>query len=371
MKRVHHLARPARLRRSAVALTALVALLASGLLVPIGTAQAATAVPLGTTRDFAILAGSAITNTGASTVVGDVGLHPESAVSGFASVTHDGSLHVADGVALQAKNDLDVAYTDAALQPGATEVPTELGGTTLTPGIYDSAAGTFGLTGALTLDGEGDPNAVFIFQMDSTLTTASGSSVNLINGADLCNVYWQVGSSATLGTNSTFRGTILAEASITVTTGASIEGRLLARSGQVTLDTNTITSAACATPAAEDETEDETEVDDTPTDPTPEDDTPSTDDTPVDDTPTDGTPGDDDAPAEDDTAASGDTPSAGDTPADGATTGQVREVPGGGVAAGGGGVDAATSGGSAWLVAAFLLLAGGTAGILARRRVRA
>jgi hypothetical protein len=126
-------------------------------------------------------------------------------VTGFDDVTHEGSLHVTDDVALQAKTDLDTAYTNAAGQTPVTEIPTELGGTTLKAGIYDSAAGTFGVTGTLTLDGEGDPDAVFIFQMGSTLTTASASNVALINGADLCNVYWQVGSSATLGSNSDLR----------------------------------------------------------------------------------------------------------------------------------------------------------------------
>jgi hypothetical protein len=127
-------------------------------------------------------------------------------------------------------------------------VATELGGQTLNAGVYNSADGTFQITGTLTLDAEGNPNAVFIFQAASTLITASGSSVNLINGANACNVFWQVGSSATLGTNSTFRGTILALATITVTTGVTIDGRALARNGAVTLDTDVITRATCTTP---------------------------------------------------------------------------------------------------------------------------
>ncbi len=192
---------------------------------------------------------------GSSTVSGDVGLHPGTAITGFGpgadEVTLNGSLHVTHGVALQAKTDLVAAYTNAAGQTPVSRIPTELGGTTLTAGAYDSAAGTFGVTGTLTLDGNNDPDSVFIFKMGSTLTTASASDVNLINGADLCNVYWQVGSSATLGSNSDFVGTIMADQSITLTTGASVQGRELARAAAVTLDTNTITNAACATPAAE------------------------------------------------------------------------------------------------------------------------
>jgi hypothetical protein len=127
-------------------------------------------------------------------------------------------------------------------------VPAELGGTTKTAGVYDSADGTFGITGTLTLDAQGDPNAVFIFKTASTLITAGASSVVLVNDAQACNVFWQVGSSATLGTNSTFNGNILALTSITLTTGANVNGRVLARNGAVTLDTNTITKATCAAP---------------------------------------------------------------------------------------------------------------------------
>jgi hypothetical protein len=156
-----------------------------------------------------------------------------------------GALHVADAVAQQAKVDLVTAYDQAAGSGPATTVATELGGQTLTAGAYNSASGTFEITGTLTLDAQGDPNAVFVFQMASTLVTASASVVNVINGANACNVFWQVGSSATLGTGTVFRGNILALTSIALTTGASIEGRALARNGQVTMDTNTITQAAC------------------------------------------------------------------------------------------------------------------------------
>jgi hypothetical protein len=258
MKPPRHLPFVTRARRGIVSLTALVAVFS--LLLPLSAAGAATMVPLGTANSFAILAGSTITNTGSSTVTGDIGLHPGTEYTGSAGVTHNGAVHLTDGVALQAKNDLTTAYTNAAGQPVSSTIPTELGGSILPPGVYDSEAGTFGITGTVTLDAQGDPNAVFIFKMASTLTTASGSNVALINGANLCNVFWQVGSSATLGTNSTFRGTIMALDSITLTTGATVEGRVLARNAAVTLDTNTITNAACVTPTADDTTTTTTQV---------------------------------------------------------------------------------------------------------------
>lgn len=226
-----------------------------------GTVSGAQEAPigLGTAEDFAVLAGTTITNTGPTTITGDVGLHPGSAVTGFDDVTLNGDLHVADGVALQAKNDLTTAYNDAAGRTPVTTIPTELGGQVLGPGVYDSSAGTFGITGTVALDAGGDPDALFVFQMGSTLTTASASTVSLVNGAQACNVYWQVGSSATLGTNSNFAGNVLALSSITVTTGVTVEGRALARNGAVTLDTDTITRPVCAA-AVQEPTEEPTEV---------------------------------------------------------------------------------------------------------------
>ena len=214
------------------------------------TIGAPASVGLGTATSFAVLAGQTITNAGPTKITGDIGLHPGSAVTGFSSVTYVGALHLADGVALQAKNALVTAYNDAAGRTPATTVAAELGGQALTAGVYDSAAGTFGVTGTLTLDAEGDSQAVFIFQMASTLITAPGSSVALINGASACNVYWQVGSSATLDTTTSFKGTIMALTSIALKTGATLQGRALARNGEVTLDTNVITSAACSPPTA-------------------------------------------------------------------------------------------------------------------------
>jgi len=209
------------------------------------SAQSAQApVGLGTADDFAVLAGSTVTNTGPSVISGDVGVSPGSAIVGFPpGIVVNGVFHAADAVAAQAQADLTTAYNDAAGRSPVTAVGPELGGLTLAPGVY--GGGTLQVTGTLTLDAQGDPDAVFIFQAASTLITASASDISLINGADVCNVFWQVGSSATLGTGSDFVGSILALTSITAQTGADVEGRLLARNGAVTLDTNTITAPEC------------------------------------------------------------------------------------------------------------------------------
>jgi hypothetical protein len=155
-------------------------------------------------------------------------------------VVINGTIHSADAAAAAAQAALTAAYNDAAGRTPFTPIPADIGGLTLGPGVYRAPV-SLGITGTVTLDGGGDPNAVFIFQIPSTLTTASASVVRLINGAQACNVFWQVGSSATLGTGSTFAGNILALTSITVTTGTTIAGRALARGGAVTLDTNAIT----------------------------------------------------------------------------------------------------------------------------------
>lgn len=212
---------------------------------PIG-ALAAAQPRLGTATSFAVLAGSAITNTGPTTINGDVGISPNgsSSVTGFPPGIINGGTHYADAVGLQAKNDLTTAYTDAANQTPFVDITGQnLGGKNLTPGTYHFSSSAQ-LTGPLTLSGFG----IYIFQIGSTLTTASGSSVLLTNGAQACGVYWQVTSSATFGTATSFQGTVMALASITMTTGATLIGRALARTSAVTLDTNTITrpAAACA-----------------------------------------------------------------------------------------------------------------------------
>ncbi|HEY3334957.1 MAG TPA: ice-binding family protein [Candidatus Limnocylindrales bacterium] len=207
-----------------------------------GTVLAAASVNLGTAESFAVLAGTTITNTGSTTITGDVGLHPGDAVTGFADVTLHGTQHIGDAVASGAKDALVGAYNDAAGATPVNQVPTELGGTTLKPGVYASA--TLGLTGTLTLDGQG----VYIFQAGSTLITAPGSKVELTNGASACDVYWQVGSSATLDTTTSFKGTIMALTSIALNNGVTLQGRALARNGAVTMINDTIDSSSCAAP---------------------------------------------------------------------------------------------------------------------------
>jgi uncharacterized repeat protein (TIGR01451 family) len=203
-------------------------------------------VNLLTTDNFAVLAGSAITGSG--TITGDLGLSPWSAVTGFPPGIIIGTQHIADATAVLAQTHLTSAYNISSSQTPVSTVATELGGTTKIAGIYDSSAGTFWITGTLTLDALGDPSAVFIFRTASTLITAWASNIALINGAQACNVFWIVGSSATLGTNSIFKGNILAVTSITATTGVTIEWRLLARNGAVTIDNNSITRAVCLIP---------------------------------------------------------------------------------------------------------------------------
>ena len=212
-------------------------------------AGAATApVGLGTAGSFAVLAGTAVTNTGPSSISGNLGVSPGTAVTGFPpGIVSNGTIHSADGVAAAAQSDLTTAYNDAAGRSPTASVPGFIGGgQTLAPGVY-KASSSLDVGGLLTLDAGGDPNAVFIFQAPSTLVTDSASSIILTGDAQACNVFWQVGSSATLGTSSAFSGSILALTSITVTTGDTIAGRALARNGAVTLDDDTITVPACAT----------------------------------------------------------------------------------------------------------------------------
>lgn len=200
-------------------------------------------VSLGTAQNFGALGGSTVTNTGATTVNGNVGVSPGSAVTGFPpGVVVGGSIHSNDAVAVQAQSDLTTAYNNIAGTPCNVDLTGQnLGGLVLTPGVYCFSTSAQ-LTGSLALDALGNPNALFLFKIGSTLTTASGSTVTVINnGGSSCNkAYWQVGSSATLGTGTSFAGDILALTSITLTTGASTSGRTLARNGAVTLDTNNV-----------------------------------------------------------------------------------------------------------------------------------
>ncbi|MHB8275327.1 MAG: ice-binding family protein [Dermatophilaceae bacterium] len=237
-------------RRMRVGVASVAAL---GLLVALpGSAQAAAIpVPLGTADSFVVLAGAGVTNTGPTTLNGDLGTFPTTSITGAGSLTVTGTNHAGDAVTQGAKTALVTAYTTAAGEGPTSPISGDLTGKTLTPGVYNSAS-SIGLTGLLTLDAAGDNDAVFVFQAGSTLTTGSGSSVILRNGARSCNVFWQIGSSATLGTNSKLVGTVLAYQSITVTTGATVVGRVLARNGAVTLDTNTIIrpTPCTATPTA-------------------------------------------------------------------------------------------------------------------------
>src|SRR5579859_272868 len=203
----------------------------------------ASAQSLGTASSFAVFGGSTVTNTGATTVTGDLGVFPGSAITGFPPGIVTGTTHLGDATAGTAQNDVTTAYNFLAAQPcpgGNNMTGIDLGGKTLVPGVYCFSSSAQ-LTGTLTLSGSG----TWIFQIGTTLTTASNSNVVVIGGGSNCNVWWQVGSSATLGTTTAFVGNILALQSITLTTSATVNGRALARNGAVTLDTNTVGSSAC------------------------------------------------------------------------------------------------------------------------------
>lgn len=207
-----------------------------------GGALGPPAVPLASAGTFVVLGGSTVTNTGLTVVSGgDLGVSPGAAVVGFPpGVVNGGVIHAGDATAATGQSDLTIAYNDAAGRTtGAVSVSGDLTGLTLAPGLYTSTS-SLAISGALTLTALGNPDATFIIQMASTLTTSPGSQVILSGGARASNIIWQVGSSATLGTNSVFKGTILADQSITVNTGARVDGRVLARIGAVTLDTNAI-----------------------------------------------------------------------------------------------------------------------------------
>lgn len=195
-------------------------------------------INLGTAKGYAILAGQSITNTGSSIINGNVGLSPGTDYTP-GPATINGEIHIADAAANQAKIDLLAAYVDAAGRTLQQPIVAELGGQTLTPGYYVNSS-SLNLTGILTLDAGNDPNAIFVIQAGSSLITAASSNVVLINGATSSQIFWVVGSSATLGTTSHLEGTILALESISLTTGATINGSLLARNGSVTLDSNTV-----------------------------------------------------------------------------------------------------------------------------------
>ena len=210
------------------------------------TESALTAPGFGSAATFAVLGGATVTNTGPSTVNGDMGVSPGTAITGFPpGIETGGVMHQADAVALRAQRDVTTAYDGLAAAPCTRTLSgVDLGGLTLGEGVYCFASSAQ-LTGTLTLDAKGKADAVFIFNTVSTLTTASNASVVMINGGTGCQVFWKVGSSATIGTNTIFVGSIVALTSIALQSGASVDGRALARNGEVTMDDNHVALAAC------------------------------------------------------------------------------------------------------------------------------
>jgi hypothetical protein len=241
--------RKPRQRTAATVVAAAASVLLVGLVSLSSSAYAATpTVGLGTAAQYSVLAGTTVTNTGPSILNASLGVSPGSAAPGFppGTILPPGVQHLADAQALQAKSDLVTAYDDAAGRPVTANLAANLVGLTLVPGVY-RAKTSLGLSGTVTLNGQGNQNSVFIFQVPTTLITASATHVSVLNGAQACHVYWQIGSSATLGTASDFKGTIMALTSITAQTGATIQGRALARNGQVALDDNVFTLPSCTT----------------------------------------------------------------------------------------------------------------------------
>lgn len=211
------------------------------IIIPIQNTVQAT-VNLAAATNFAILCGAEVTNTGPTIITGDVGLSPGTSVGGFPPGIINGTLRINDNIANQAKLDLTAAYNDAAGRT-TTDMVTlsgNIGGLTLSPGLYKSTSSLAISSGDLTFDAKGDANAVFIIQIASSLTTTSGRQVILAGGASAANIFWQVGSSATFGTTSVFKGVVIAMEDISFNTGASLDGAAMARSGAITLDANTI-----------------------------------------------------------------------------------------------------------------------------------
>lgn len=211
-----------------------------------GTAHAQAPLNLGGAASFAVLGGTAVSSTGSSVVNGDLGIGPGASLGGFPPGTVKGSVHVNDSVAALAQFSASAAYGDAAGRPATATLPTQLGGSTVSPGVYDSNSGRFDVGGPLTLDAQRDGNAVFIFKVATTLDVAAAAGqVVLIRSAQACNVFWHVAGTATLGAVSTFRGSVLAAGDITAGSGAAVEGRLLSQNGRVALAGGTVTAPLC------------------------------------------------------------------------------------------------------------------------------
>lgn len=210
--------------------------------------QTEAAVNLGSAENFAVLGGATVMSTGNTVLNGDLGVSPGTVITGFGPGVVNGTTYSSGAVAQQAATDAATAYTEASSEvPVQNLTGQDLGGLTLSPGVRDFSSSAQ-LTGNLILNGQGNPNAQFVFQIGSTLTTASAASIELINGAQADNVFWQVGSSATIGTDSVIYGSILADASITLTTGASLTGRAVALNGSVTMDDNLVSIASVPEP---------------------------------------------------------------------------------------------------------------------------
>jgi hypothetical protein len=233
------MSKPIHLNRAGIALAASCAFLA------LPAAAQAAAVDLGTAKPFVVLGGPSVSNTGPSVLNGDLGVSPGTSLTGFQFATVNGATHNNDAVAAGAQSDLTTAYNTAAGEATTADLTgQDLGGMTLTPGAYNFSSSA-GLTGTLTLDAQGNPNAQFVFKIGTTLTTATASRVEVINGGSPCNVYWQVGSSATLGTTTAFKGNLMAAADISLNNGTTVTGRVLAKNA-VTLNNNVIDGSGCA-----------------------------------------------------------------------------------------------------------------------------
>jgi hypothetical protein len=197
-------------------------------------------VPLASASTFGVLGGSTVTSAGYTVINGDLGVYPGTSITGFGPGIVNGQIHAGDPVAAKAQADLAKAYNNAVARKNPVLLPADIGGMTIKPGLYNAPV-SLGITGTVTLDGKNNKSSVFIFQIPSTLTTSVNSAVVLTNLANACNIYWQVGSSATLNTASAFDGTIMAQASVSLGVGSTVNGRVLAESGAVTLLSNTIT----------------------------------------------------------------------------------------------------------------------------------